>query len=130
LIDIPDYPGRYQVNLPAAVTNAATLGMSFLTSNLLLDLELSALEAEGEGEIISTPRVVTANQAEAFIKQGVEIPYEESTSSGATAVLKDAVWNLSTLITLDDSVVGLAIEQDRGRNLPDLHRFVQSSRAG
>jgi type IV pilus assembly protein PilQ len=68
------------------------MGLQFLSSNILLDLELSALEAEGEGEVISTPRVITANQAEAFIQQGVEIPYEEATSSGATSVMfKEAV---------------------------------------
>ena len=55
-----------------------------MTGDVILDLELSALESEGEGEVISTPRVITANQAEAFIQQGVEIPYENSTSSGAT----------------------------------------------
>ena len=127
-IDIPDYPGRYQVNLPAAASNAATLGMSFLTSNLLLDLELSALEAEGQGEIISTPRVVTANQAEAFIKQGVEIPYEESTSSGATAVqFKDAVLELKVtpLITPDNRIqLDLAIKQDT------VGEIFQTSRGG
>ena len=86
LLDIPSYPSRYQVNLPAPSQNASTLGLSFLTGDVILDLELSALESEGEGEVISTPRVITANQAEAFIQQGVEIPYENSTSSGATAV--------------------------------------------
>jgi type IV pilus assembly protein PilQ len=95
LLDIPSYPNRYQVNLPASDSNAATLGLSFLTGDWILDLELSALEAEGEGEVISTPRVVTANQAEAFIQQGVEIPYENSTSSGATAIeFKEAVLEL------------------------------------
>jgi type IV pilus assembly protein PilQ len=82
LLDIPSYPNRYQVNLPSPSQNAGTIGLSFLTGDLLLDLELSALEAEGQGEVISTPRVVTANQAEAFIQQGVEIPYEQATSSG------------------------------------------------
>jgi type IV pilus assembly protein PilQ len=95
LLDFPGYPNRYQVNLPAPNQNATTLGLSFLTSNVILDLELSALESEGQGEVISTPRVVTANQAEAFIQQGVEIPYENSTSSGATAVsFKEAVLEL------------------------------------
>ena len=58
LIDYAGYPTRYQVNLPAPDQNAATIGFSFLTSNVLLDLELSALESEGQGEVISTPRVV------------------------------------------------------------------------
>ncbi len=116
LLDIPSYPSRYQVNLPATDTNASKLGMSFLTGDVILDLELSALEAEGEGEVISTPRVVTANQAEAFIQQGVEIPYEESTSSGATAVqFKEAVLELKAtpLITPDNRIqLELEIKQD------------------
>lgn len=115
LRDIPSYPNRYQVNMPAS-ENAATLGLSFLAGDWLLDLELSALESEGEGEVISTPRVVTANQAEAFIQQGVEIPYENSTSSGATAVqFKEAVLELKVtpLITPDNRIqMELAIKQD------------------
>jgi len=116
LLDIPGYPNRYQVNLPAANSNASTIGLSFLTGDVILDLELSALEAEGEGEVISTPRVVTANQAEAFIQQGVEIPYENSTSSGATAVqFKEAVLELraTPLITPDNRIqLDLEIKQD------------------
>jgi len=117
LLDIPSYPNRYQVNLPATQNqNAATLGLSFLTGDVILDLELSALESEGEGEVISTPRVVTANQAEAFIQQGVEIPYENATSSGATAVsFKEAVLELrvTPLITPDNRVqMELNVKQD------------------
>jgi len=116
LLDIPTYPNRYQVNLPASAQNAATIGLSFLSGDWLLDLELSALETEGEGEVISTPRVVTANQAEAFIQQGVEIPYENSTSSGATAVqFKEAVLELKVtpLITPDNRIqLDLNVKQD------------------
>lgn len=116
LIDIPGIPDRYNVNLPATQSNASTIGLSFLTGNFLIDLELSALEAEGEGEVISTPRVVTANQAEAYIQQGVEIPYEEATSSGASSVqFKEAVLELKVtpLITPDNRVqLNLAIKQD------------------
>ncbi len=128
LLDIPSYPGRYQVNLPAAAQDAASLGISFLTSNVILDLELSALESEGEGEVISTPRMVTANQAEAFIQQGVEIPYENSTSSGATAVqFKEAVLELraTPLITPDNRIqLDLAIKQDT------VGEIFQTSRGG
>ncbi len=128
LLDIPGYPNRYQVNLPAPNQNASTLGLSFLTSNVILDLELSALESEGEGEVISTPRVVTANQAEAFIQQGVEIPYENSTSSGATAVqFKEAVLELKAtpLITPDNRIqLDLAIKQDT------VGEIFQTSRGG
>jgi len=116
LRSIPSYPNRYQVNLPALDDNAATLGLSFLSSDVILDLELSALEAEGDGEVISTPRVVTANQTEAHIRQGVEIPYENSTSSGATAVqFKSAVLELKAtpLITPDDRIqLDLDVKQD------------------
>ena len=133
LLDIPSYPNRYQVNLPAPDTNASTLGLSFLTGDVILDLELSALEAEGEGEVISTPRVVTANQAEAFIQQGVEIPYEQSTSSGATAVqFKEAVLELKVtpLITPDNRIqmdlnvkqdtVGVVFQTSRGGSVPSI----------
>jgi type IV pilus assembly protein PilQ len=127
-VDYAGYPSRYQVNLPAPSQNAATLGLSFLTGNILLDLELSALEAEGEGEVISTPRVVTANQAEAYIQQGVEIPYENSTSSGATAVeFKEAVLELKVtpLITPDNRIqMDLSIKQD------SVGELFQTSRGG
>ena len=128
LLDIPGYPNRYQVNLPASDSNASTLGLSFLTSDLILDLELSALEAEGEGEVISTPRVVTANGSEAFIQQGVEIPYEESTSSGASSVtFKEAVLELKVtpLITPDNRVqMDLNVKQDT------VGEIFQTSRGG
>ncbi len=116
LIDIPGIPERYNVNLPVADSNAGSIGLSFLAGNWLLDLELTALEAEGEGEVISTPRVVTANQHEAFIQQGVEIPYEQAASSGATAVqFKEAVLELrvTPLITPDNRIqLELEIKQD------------------
>jgi type IV pilus assembly protein PilQ len=128
VIDYAGYPSRYQVNFPAPSASAATLGLSFLTGNVLLDLELSALEAEGEGEVISTPRIVTANQAEAFIQQGVEIPYEQATSSGATAVqFKEAVLELKVtpLITPDNRVqMDLSIKQDT------VGEIYQTSRGG
>ena len=133
LLDIPGYPDRYQVNLPASDQSAATLGLSFLSSDVIVDLELSALESEGEGEVVSTPRVVTANQAEAYIQQGVEIPYEESTSSGAASVVfKEAVLELrvTPLITPDNRVqldlnvkqdtVGEIFETARGGSVPSI----------
>jgi len=112
----PDVLSRYNVNLPVGETNAGSFGVSFLAGNILLDLELTALEAEGDGEVISTPRIVTANQSEAYIKQGVEIPYEESASSGrSTVTFKDAVLELrvTPLITPDNRVqLELEIKQD------------------
>ena len=116
LLDIPGIPDRYNVNLPSGASNAASIGLSFLSGDYLLDLELSALEAEGEGEVVSTPRVVTANQTEAFIQQGGEFPYQEGTSSGATSVsFKEAVLELrvTPLITPDDRIqLELEIKQD------------------
>jgi type IV pilus assembly protein PilQ len=79
------------VNLPAVGqggANAATFALSLFSSasNRFLNLELSALEADGKGKIVSSPRVVTADQKEASIEQGVEIPFQRATSSGATAI--------------------------------------------
>src|SRR5882672_5218759 len=84
-------PSNLSVNLPAApVGNAAAAGsIALLITNRLtgaLTLELSALEADGKGKIISSPRVMTANNQEAIIEQGTELPYQQATSSGATSV--------------------------------------------
>ena len=84
-------PDNLSVNLPAApVGNAAAAGsIALLITNRLtgaLSLELSALEADGKGKIISSPRVMTANNVEALIEQGTELPYQQATSSGATSV--------------------------------------------
>ena len=79
------------VNLPAAAQggfNAATFALSLFSAgaNRFLNLELSALEADGKGKIVSSPRVITADQQKALIEQGEEIPYQVATSSGATSV--------------------------------------------
>jgi type IV pilus assembly protein PilQ len=84
-------PQNLSVNLPAApVGNAAAAGsIALLITNRLtgaLQLELSALEADGKGKIISSPRVMTANNVEALIEQGTQLPYQQATSSGATSV--------------------------------------------
>lgn len=82
----------------------------------LLRLELSAMQAEGKGEVISSPRVITANQKEAVIRDGVEIPYLEASSSGATSVsFKEAVLQLRVTpqITPDDRIImDLKVNQD------------------
>lgn len=82
----------------------------------LLRLELSAMQAEGKGEVISSPRVITANQKEAIIRDGVEIPYLEASSSGSTSVsFKEAVLQLRVTpqITPDDRVImDLKVNQD------------------
>ncbi|MGC1524184.1 MAG: type IV pilus secretin PilQ [Steroidobacteraceae bacterium] len=106
-INFPTLTNRYQVNLPAANTNGS-IGVSLLAGKHLLDLELSAAQNEGKSEVISSPRIITANQKQATIMQGVEIPYQESASSGATTTqFKNAVLSLKVtpLITPDNRVI-------------------------
>ncbi|MBW8828025.1 MAG: type IV pilus secretin PilQ [Burkholderiales bacterium] len=79
------------VNLPATGQNnfdAATFALSLFgaSSNRFLNLEISALEADGKGKVVSSPRVITADQVKALIEQGEELPYQTATSSGATAL--------------------------------------------
>ena len=78
------------VNLPATPDTGTpgTFALSLYNSDYtrFLSAEISALEADGKGKVISSPRVMTANQIEALIEQGVEIPYQQATSSGATSV--------------------------------------------
>jgi type IV pilus assembly protein PilQ len=79
------------INLPANGQNnynAATLALSLFgpNANRFLNLELSALEADGKGKVVSSPRVITADQIKAIIEQGEELPYQVATSSGATAL--------------------------------------------
>ncbi|MGO9932644.1 MAG: type IV pilus secretin PilQ [Steroidobacteraceae bacterium] len=103
----PILDNRYMVNLPAANINGS-IGVSILTGSTLVDLELSAAQNEGKSETISSPRIITANQKQAEIKQGVEIPYQESASSGATTTqFKNAVLSLKVtpLITPDNRVI-------------------------
>jgi type IV pilus assembly protein PilQ len=106
-VQLPTLDNRYQVNLPAANTNGS-LALSILGGKHLLDLELSAAQNEGKSETVSSPRVITANQKQATIMQGVEIPYQESASSGATTTqFKHAVLSLKVtpLITPDNRVI-------------------------
>jgi type IV pilus assembly protein PilQ len=84
-------PGSLGVNMPATGFNSFAAGQfSFILFNSaltrFLNLEISALEADGKGKIVASPRVLTADQVEALIEQGTEIPYQQATSSGATAV--------------------------------------------
>lgn len=131
-VELPALNDRYNVNLPIA-NPAGKFALAILDSDYLVDLELSALQAEGRGEVISSPRVITANQKEAFIKQGVEIPYQESASSGATTTqFKEAVLSLTVTpqITPDDRIimdllvtkdsVGDVITNERGGQVPSI----------
>jgi len=108
---------RLNVNLPV-MNPAASIGVHIakLANGTLIDLELSALEEENKGEIIASPRITTANQQQARIEQGTEIPYVESASSGATTVsFKKAVLSLQVTphITPDNKVIlNLIITQD------------------
>ncbi len=106
---------RYNVNLPVA-NPAGSIALAILGRNSLIDLELSALQSEGKGEVISSPRVITANGKQAAIEQGREIPFQNATSSGATAVqFKKAVLSLNVTpqITPDNRVImDLAVTND------------------
>jgi len=94
-------------DLPA--TGGGTVGLAIARANsAVVQLELSALQTEGQGEIISSPKVITANQKSATIKSGVEIPYQRAASSGATAVsFKTAALSLTVTpqITPDDQII-------------------------
>lgn len=106
-VTLPSINNRYAVNLPIG-NPAGRLALAVLDSDYIVDLELTALQSEGRGEIISTPRVITANQTEANIEQGVEIPYQEAASSGATTTqFKKAVLSLTVTpqITPDDNII-------------------------
>jgi len=106
-LEYPALIDRYNVTVPIADA-AGRFSLAILENDYLIDLELSALEAEGNGEIVSTPRVITANQSEATIKQGVEIPYQQAASSGATTVqFKEAVLELvvTPQITPDNNII-------------------------
>jgi type IV pilus assembly protein PilQ len=111
----PDLLDRYNVNLPASEAGGR-FSLAVLGSDYLVDLELTAMEAEGRGEIVSTPRVITANQKEASIRQGVEIPYQQSASSGATTIqFKEAVLKLTVTpqITPDNNIImDLSVSRD------------------
>lgn len=109
---------RLNVNLPVS-NPAGSFGFSILAADFLLDLELSALESEGQGEVISTPRVITANQQEAYIQQGVEIPFEAVQSGNQAGAIsiewKEAVLELRVkpLITPDNRVqLDMTVKQD------------------
>ncbi|MDF1528778.1 MAG: type IV pilus secretin PilQ family protein, partial [Sedimenticola sp.] len=115
------------VNLPQTLSASRGGALNFIAGKVgsyLLQLELSAMQQEGKGEIVSSPRVVTSDQKTAVIKQGVEVPYQEASSSGSTTVsFKEAVLKLEVTphITPDDRVImDLNITKDN----PDFSRSV------
>ena len=124
---------RYNVNLPVS-NPAGTFALGILGNNFIVDLELSAAQAETQANIIATPRVITANQKEASIEQGVEIPYQQSASSGATTIqFKKAVLALKVtpqitpdnriILDLDvrDDSVGQVVVASGGVNVPSIN---------
>ena len=115
-VDFPSrQPDRLNVNMPV-IGASGSIAFTILSGGNLLDLELSALHSENNGEIISSPRVVTSDRHEAFIEQGVEIPYLSASSSGATQVeFKKAVLSIKVTpqITPDDRIImDLAVNKD------------------
>jgi type IV pilus assembly protein PilQ len=95
---------------------AASFGVAFLSDSAWVDLELSALESEGHGEIVSQPKVITGDKQTALIRSGQEVAYQEAAASGATTTaFKEAVLSLQVTpqITPDDRVIlDLVISQD------------------
>jgi len=119
-------------NFPAANLNTFDAGrFSFILFNSsvtrLLNVEISALESDGKGKIIASPRVLTADQAEAVIEQGTEIPYQQSTSSGATSIsFRKAVLSLKVKpqITPDGNVI-MTLEVNKDQPGVTIGTFVQ-----
>ena len=117
------------VNLPQTLSGARGGAINLLVGKIgsfILQLELSAMQQEGKGEIVSSPRVITSDRNKATIKQGIEIAYEEGTSSGRTSItFKEAVLKLEVTpqITPDDRIImDLLINKDN----PDFSRAVNN----
>lgn len=110
-------PDRFNINLPIAQP-AGRVGVQIarILDGRILDLELSALEAENKGEIIATPKILVANQSEAYIEQGTEIPFVQANENGALSVeFKKAVLSLRVTphITPEEKIIlNLVITQD------------------
>lgn len=109
-------PNDLVVDLGVLAAGASSFGIGITGDNFLLDLELSALASDGHAEVVARPKVITADKSTATIESGVEIPYQEATSSGATSTsFKDAVLSLEVTpqITPDDRIImELNIKQD------------------
>jgi len=116
-----NFPGALLVDLGVASSSGFAVG--FTSSDLLLTAELSALEAEGDGEVVSQPKVITGDKQKATIKSGTEVPYQESSASGGTTTsFKEAVLSLEVTpnITPDDRIMlDLEIKQDSVGELVD-----------
>lgn len=110
------FPDALSVDLGVTGEGTSSFAVGWGSSDFLIDLELSALESDGKAELVSQPRVVTADRQAASIKSGEEIPYQEASSSGATSVsFKEAVLSLEVTpqITPDDKIImDLVVSQD------------------
>ncbi len=110
------FPGALAVDLGVSGEGTSSFAIGWGSDDFLVDLELSALESDGQAEVVSQPRVVTADRQTASIKSGEEIPYQRASSSGATAVsFKEAVLSLEVTpqITPDDKIImDLVVNQD------------------
>lgn len=123
----PALNNRLNVNLPTGnPTGSIGLAIAKIPFGAILDLELSAAQAEGRSETISSPRVITANQHMARIEQGTEIPYVESSSSGATTIsFKKAVLSLEVTpqITPDDRII---MDLKVNKDAPDFSNLIST----
>lgn len=110
-----EFPQALAVDLGVA-DPTGSFAIGYTGSDLLLNLELSALEAQGRGEIVSQPKVITGDKQQATIKSGTEVPYQESAANGETTIqFKEAVLKLDVTpnITPDDRIImDLEINQD------------------
>jgi type IV pilus assembly protein PilQ len=108
--------GALAIDLGVTGQSASSFALGWSSDDFLVDLELSALESDGRAEVVSQPRVVTADRQTASIKSGEEIPYQEASSSGATSVsFKEAALSLEVTpqITPDDKIImDLVVNQD------------------
>ena len=124
---IPEVP----LNTPfvdlGAVGATSGIGLGFITNNAILDLQLSAMEKTGNGEVVSQPKVVTADKETAKILKGAEVPYQEASSSGATSTsFKEAALSLEVTpqITPDGRII---MEVKVNKDEPD---FSQAASTG
>ena len=110
------FPSDLNVDLGTNRNPSGTIAFGYIGTDFLIDLELSAFESDGQAEVVSQPRVVTADRQTASIKSGQEIPYQEASSSGATSTsFKEAVLSLEVTpqITPDDKIImDLEVNQD------------------
>src|SRR5690606_14637038 len=109
-----------------ASSSSSGFGIGFITDNTILDLQLSAMEASGNGEVVSQPKVVTSDKETAKILKGSEVPYQEASSSGATSTsFKEAALSLEVTpqITPDNRIL---IEVKVTKDAPDFSQAAQT----